>query len=161
MRSDFVLGIQNYMCAINYFKDYTYSGIVVSVIHCQNNWQSYGVRGACLSALCCVSAGSNCDSLIAEVFATFTEGTTMPGRRVCTPVEQLQPFKQGRIIGLGEAGWTYGCIAAHIGHIISLVWLCFQQCSVELSHTHRPGSGRPHITDTCQDRCIVRAVVAV
>ena len=37
---------------------------------------------------------------------------------------------------------------------------CFQQWSVEHSHTHRPGSGRPRNTDACQERRILRATMA-
>ena len=84
----------------------------------------------------------------------------MPCRRVCTPVKQPQPFDQGRIVGLQEAGWTYQWIAAHVGHIVSLVCRCFQQWSLEHSHTHRPDSELLHSTDACQDRHIVRVVVA-
>ena len=52
------------------------------------------------------------------MFATFSqEYNPAPlRRRVHTPVEQLQPFKQGRILDLREAGWTYGRIAAHVEH---------------------------------------------
>ena len=37
---------------------------------------------------------------------------------------------------------------------------CFQQWSVENSHTRRPGSGRQRSSDERQDRCIVQAEVA-
>lgn len=84
----------------------------------------------------------------------------MPRRRVRAPVEQLQPFERGHIVGLREAGWTYRRIAAHVGHNVSVVCRCFQQWSVEHSHTRRPGSGRPRSTDARQDRRIVRAAVA-
>ena len=84
----------------------------------------------------------------------------MPLRQVCTPVEQLQSFERGHIVDLWEAGMTYRWIATHVGHIVSVVCRCFQQWSVEHSHTHRPGSGWPHSTDACQDRCIARAAVA-
>ena len=60
----------------------------------------------------------------------------MPHRRVRTPVEQLQPFELGRIVDLREAGWTYRRIVAHVGHNI-VVCRCFQQWSVEHSHTRR------------------------
>ena len=36
---------------------------------------------------------------------------------------------------------------------------CFQQWSVEHSHTHRPGSGRPCSTEARQDRRILGAAV--
>ena len=45
----------------------------------------------------------------------------MPRRRVCTPIEQLQPFERGRIVGLRGAGWTYRWIAAHVGHTLSVM----------------------------------------
>ena len=64
-----------------------------------------------------------------------------------TSVEQLQPFERGRIVCLREAGWTYQRIAAHVGHNVSVVCCCFQQWSVEHSHTRTPGSGRPRSTD--------------
>ena len=84
----------------------------------------------------------------------------MPRRHVCTPVEQLQPFEWGHIVDLREAGWTYRQIAAHVGHSVSVVCCCFQQWSVEHSHTCRPGSGWPLSTDARQDWCIVQAAVA-
>ena len=86
------------------------------------------------------------------MFAAFTLGTTMPHGRVRTPVEQLQPFERGRIVGLWEAGWTYRRTAAHAGHNVSVVSRCFQQWSVEHSHTHRPGSERLRRTDAHQTR---------
>ena len=46
-------------------------------------------------------------------------------RRVCTPVDELQPFERGRIVGLREAGWTYRRIAAHIGRNVSMVCRSF------------------------------------
>ena len=42
------------------------------------------------------------------------------------PVEQLQPFERGYILGLWEAVWTYWCIAAHVGHnvlVSSGLWI--------------------------------------
>ena len=84
----------------------------------------------------------------------------MPRRRVLTPVEQLQSFELGRIVGLQEAGWTYGRIAAHVGHNVSMVFRNFQQWSVGHSHTRTPCSGRPHSIDALQDQRIVRAAVA-
>ena len=63
----------------------------------------------------------------------------MPRRQV----KQLQPFERGRIVGLRETEWTYRRIAAHVGHNVSVVCRCFQQWSVEHSHTRRPGSERP------------------
>ena len=85
----------------------------------------------------------------------------MPCRRVRTPVEQLHPFERDCIVGLREAGWTYQWIVAHVGHNVSVVCRCFQQWSVEHSHTHRPGSGWLHSTHihTHQYRHIVQAVV--
>ena len=81
------------------------------------------------------------------MFATFTLGYNHARRRVRTPVEQFQPFEQGRILGLREAGWTYRRSAAHV-------------VSVEHSHTRRPCSGRPRSTGERQDWHIVRAAVA-
>ena len=72
----------------------------------------------------------------------------------------IRPFERGRIVGLWEAGWTYRRIASHVGHKVSVMCRCFQQWSVEHSHTRIPGSGRSRSTDECQDRRIVRAVVA-
>ena len=85
----------------------------------------------------------------------------MPRRRVGlrSPVEQLQPFERGHIVGLREAGRTYR-ITANVGHNVSVVCRCFQQWFVKYSHTRRPGSGRPRCTDAGQDRRIVRAAVA-
>ena len=83
----------------------------------------------------------------------------MPRRRLRTPVEELQLFEWGRIISLREAGWTYRRIAAHVGHNVSVVCRCFQQWSVEHSHTQRLGSGRPRITDASHDRRIVQSAV--
>ena len=57
-----------------------------------------------------------------------------------------------RKVGLGEAGWTYRRIAAHVGHNVSMVCRCFQQWSVEHSYARRLGSGRPRSTDARQDR---------
>ena len=74
----------------------------------------------------------------------------MPHRRVRTPVEQLQPFERGHIVGLWEAGWTYRQITAHVGRNVSVVCRCFQQWSVKHFHTSRPGSGRPRSTDARQ-----------
>ena len=76
------------------------------------------------------------------------------------PVEQLQPFGWGHIVGLLEAGWTYRQTAAHVGQNVSMVYSCFQQWCVEHSHTHRPGSGWHIVQNTHQDRCIVQAAVA-
>ena len=42
-----------------------------------------------------------------------------------------------------------------------VVCVCYQQWSVEQSHTRRPGSGQPRNTDARQDRRIVRAAVAL
>ena len=84
----------------------------------------------------------------------------MPLRRVRTPVEQLQPFERGHIVGLREDGWTYRRIAAHVGHNVSMVCSCFQQWYVEQSHTRKPGSGRSRTPDARQVRRIVRGVVA-
>ena len=83
-----------------------------------------------------------------------------PTSSLRTPVEQLQTFERGRIVGLREAGWTYRRIAAHVGRNVSTVCCCFEQWSVEHSHYRRPGSGRLHSTDARQGRRIVRAVVA-
>ena len=83
----------------------------------------------------------------------------MPRRRLKYSYEQLQ-FGRGRFIGLREARWTYRRIAAHVGHNVYVVCRCFQQWSVEHSHTCRPGSGRPRSTDARQSRRIVRAPVA-
>ena len=80
------------------------------------------------------------------MFATFTLGhRATPTSTVRTPVEQLQPFERGCIVDLREAGWTYRRIATHVGHSVSVVYRCFQQWSVEHTHTCRPGSGRPHV----------------
>ena len=49
---------------------------------------------------------------------------------------------------------------AHFGHSVSVVYRCFQQCSVEHSHTRRPGSGQPRSKDARRDQRIVRATVA-
>ena len=65
----------------------------------------------------------------------------MPHRRVNTPIEQLQPFERGRIVGLREAGWAYQWITAHVGHNVLVVCRSFQKWSVEHSHAHRPSSG--------------------
>ena len=83
----------------------------------------------------------------------------MPLRRVRTSVKQLQPFERGHNVGLWEAGWTYRRIAAHVGHNVSVVCRCFQQWSVEHSHTSRPGSGRQRSADACQDPRIIGALV--
>ena len=40
----------------------------------------------------------------------------MARRRERTPVEQLQQFERGRIVGNKEAGWTHRRIAAHVGY---------------------------------------------
>ena len=74
---------------------------------------------------------------------TLQAVTVEPRRRVCTPAEEFQTFERGRIVGLREAGWTYRRIAARVGHNVSVVCRCFQQWSVERSHTPRPGSGGP------------------
>ena len=50
-------------------------------------------------------------------------------------------------------------IVAHVGHNVS-VCRCFQQWSVDHSHTRRPGSGWPCGTDACQDHRIVQVAVA-
>ena len=84
----------------------------------------------------------------------------MPHRRVYTPVEKLQLFEPGHIVGLQEAGWTYRRIAAHVGHNVSVVCVRFQQWSVEHSHTRTPGSVWPCSTDASQDRRIMRALLA-
>ena len=84
----------------------------------------------------------------------------MPRRRGRTPVEQLQPFERGRIVGLREAGWTYRRIAVHLGHNVSMVCCCFHQRSVEHSHIRRQHSGRSRSTDAHQDQRIVRAAVS-
>ena len=39
-------------------------------------------------------------------------------------------------------------------HNVSVVCCCSQQWSEEYSHTRRPGSGRPRITDASQDRAL-------
>ena len=49
----------------------------------------------------------------------------MPLRRVCTPVDQLQPFERARIVGLLGARWTYRPIAAHVGNSVSVVVAAF------------------------------------
>ena len=72
-------------------------------------------------------------------------------RRVRTSVDHLQPFERGRIVGLLEAGWTYRRIAKHVAHNVSVICRCFQQWSVEHSHTRRPGSGRPRSKYAHQD----------
>ena len=61
----------------------------------------------------------------------------MPRRQERIPIEQLQPFERGRILCLRETGWTYQRIAAHVGHNVSVICRCFQQWSVEHSHTRR------------------------
>ena len=81
-------------------------------------------------------------------------------RRVCTPVELHQPFAGCHNVGMQEAGWTHRRIAAHVGHNVSVVYPCFQQWSVEHSHTRRPGFGWSRSTHAHQDRCIVQAMVA-
>ena len=83
-----------------------------------------------------------------------------PLRRVHTPVEQLQPFEWSYIVDLHEFGWTHRRFAAHVGHSVLVVCRCFQQWSVQHSHTCRPGSGWPRSTDILQDGHIVQAVVA-
>ena len=75
----------------------------------------------------------------------------MPRRRVRTPIEQLQPFERGHIVGLLEAGRTYRRIAAYVGHNVSVVCRWFQQWSLEHSHTRRSGPERPRSTDARPD----------
>ena len=58
-------------------------------------------------------------------------------------VVAIRPFQRGRLVGLQEAEWMYRRISAHVGHNVSVVCSCFQQWSLELSHTLRPGSGWP------------------
>ena len=48
----------------------------------------------------------------------------------------------------------------NVGHNVSVVCRCFQQWSVEHSHTRAPSSGRPRSTDARQDRLIMQAVMA-
>ena len=48
----------------------------------------------------------------------------MPFWQVHTPVQQLQPFERGRIVGLWETGWTYRLIAADVRHNVSLLQQC-------------------------------------
>ena len=85
----------------------------------------------CLCALCFDTAGSNWYFQRWTVFETFTLGYShAPLTSTYTvPVEQLQPFEQGCIVGMEEAGWTYWWIAAHVGHNVLLVCRCFQQWS--------------------------------
>ena len=54
-------------------------------------------------------------------------------------VVAIRPFERGRIVGLREAGWTYRRIAVRVNvrHNVSMVCRCFQQWSVEHSHTSR------------------------
>ena len=85
----------------------------------------------------------------------------MPHWWVCSPVEQLQPFEWDHIVGLQEAEWTYRQIVARVGHDVLVVCCCFQQWSMEHSHTHRPSSWWLCRTDARQDRSIVRVVVIV
>ena len=93
------------------------------------------------------------------MFATFTLGTIIPRGRVRTPVGKLQSFERSRIVSLRVEGWTYKRIAAQV-NIVSVVCLCFQQWSMENSHTNRLGSGWLFSTDARQDGRIVRAAVA-
>ena len=90
--------------------------------------------------------------------ARFHPAIDCPG--YLAPVVTIWPFEWGHIVDLHEAGWTYWQIAAHVGHNLSLVCRCFQQWSVEHSHTYGPGSGWLHSKDAHQDQCIVRAVLA-
>ena len=83
-----------------------------------------------------------------------------PADEYGTPFQQLKPFERGQIVGLRQARWTYQRIVAHIRNNESVVCRWFQQCSVEHSHTRRPGSGRPRSTDARQDRRIMHAAVA-
>ena len=82
----------------------------------------------------------------------------MPRRQVRTPIEQLQPFERGRIVGLRKQD-RYRRITAHVGLSVSVMCRCFQQWSVKHSHTRIPCSGRLRSTDARQDRRIVRAAV--
>ena len=84
----------------------------------------------------------------------------MPCWWVRIPVEQLQPFERVCTVGIQETGWTYQRIAANVGYNVSVVCRCFQQWSMESSHTRRPCVGWPHSTDIRQDQCIMRAVMA-
>ena len=63
----------------------------------------------------------------------------------------------GLHVGLWEARWTNRRITEHVGHNVSVVCHCFQQRSVEHSHTCRPGSGWPHSTNAHQDQRIAWA----
>ena len=94
------------------------------------------------------------------MFAPFTLGYNHAPTTSTYSCVQLQPFERGRILGLREAGWTYRRIATHVGHNASVVYHCFQQSSVEDSHTNKPGSGRPRNIDARQDRRIVRTALA-
>ena len=51
-------------------------------------------------------------------------------------------------------------IAAHVEHIVSVVCRCFQQWSMEYSHTLILGSGRPCSTYACQDQRIMLVAMA-
>ena len=85
------------------------------------------------------------------------KGTTMPRRRVHTPVE-LQPFERGRIVGLREAGWSYRRIAAHVGHNVGYRW-CVAAFSSTLWKIPTPIETRS--TDASQGGLIVGAAVVV
>ena len=79
--------------------------------------------------------------------------------QVRTPAEQLQQFERGRIAGLQEARWTYRRIVTHVGHNVSVVCCCFQQWSMEYSHTCRPGSWWLCSSEAHQEQHIVQAAV--
>ena len=84
----------------------------------------------------------------------------MSRRQVCPPIEHIRPLERGRAVGLWKLDGYILRIAAYVWHNVSVVCCYFQQWSVEHPHTRRSGSGRPHSTDSRQDRRIVRIAVA-
>ena len=89
------------------------------------------------------------------------QGTTMPRRRVRTPVEELQHFWTGshcRSAGSWMDILTYCCtyLSQSIGGVSLLSAVV---CSLEHFHIRRVGSGRPRSTDARQDPRFVGAAL--
>ena len=101
--------------------------------------------GRPVCALCFDTAGNNCGACRDEqCLQTFILGYKCPPTSTYSCWTTSAIWTESHCRGLREAGLTYRRIGECIAHYVSVVCLCFQQWSVEHSHTRRPNFGRPH-----------------
>ncbi|GFW90609.1 transposable element Tc1 transposase [Trichonephila clavipes] len=76
----------------------------------------------------------------------------MPLRRKGSKFEQISEFERGRIVGLREAGLSYGAVAARVQRNSSTIMRVSKQWTDEGRTARKSGSGPRNVTSARDDR---------